>query len=493
MFAPIKIAIRADSGPAIGTGHFARVAAVADILLSRDDLEIALVTQEEGIELAAEYFPDDTRIISIDPDDLGPDGAMRALAAQEWTPDVIILDQYGWLAEWELLAAGRNIPLLIFDDFDLARRADIMVRPHGGPKSQGKAISLRGPAYLPLSRFVAALAKKEAPDAQERLKLNICFGGSDPTGETAKALQAAAGLEELDVDVVIGPSARIDPTLIDAAEQMRHVTLHSAPNQEELAELIFEADLALGAGGVMLWERLCLRVPSLVIAIAENQQAQIDMMVARGAIRFLGNHEQVTPEKITQAIKQLASDETRRQAMVKIGQELVDGRGAMRLASWTYAATLSNRDITSNDAVNLFNWRTDDRNWEHNFESTEKPELEDHLAWVSRKLADPNCVFQLVMRGSEPLGVVRFDIDVRAASAYLSIYLVPKWHGRKMGLPVYLAAERALRLSHPDIKKIISRVHNTNKASERLHRDAGFKISVSQDQRDWLDTSKHLD
>lgn len=493
MFAPIRIAIRADAGAAMGTGHFARASAVADILSAGGDTEVVLLTNAEGSALVARYFPADTRVVSLPPDDVGPEGTMRALAKLDWTPDVILLDQYGSVPEWETLTASTGTPLVVFDDFDIATRADIIVRPHGGAVSGRETIVLRGPAYLPLSRHIADLAKRCSQDSQARLRLNICFGGSDPTRETAKALQAVADLEELDVDVVIGPGTQIDPQLIESAEQMSHITLYHAPNPKQLAELISGADLALGAGGVMLWERLCLRVPSLVISIAQNQQAQIDTMVADGAIRFLGEHMQVTPEKIAQAVTALAADVVGRKAIAEIGQNLVDGRGAPRLASWIRALALGVREVKTDDARDLLNWRTDNRNWQHNFETAQKPDFDAHMSWFSAKLADPDCIFRIVTRGTQPVGVVRFDINETDSSAYLSIYLVPEWHGRKMGLPVYLAAERELRRGRPSVDKVISRIHSANAASERLHRDAGFDVSVSLDRADWLDASKLLD
>lgn len=493
MSAPARVAIRADAGAAMGTGHFARASAVADLLSGAGDTEVVLITSQEGAALVPEFFPADITLLSLAADDIGAEGAMRALADMEWAPDVIFLDQYGSVPEWEALAANAGIQLLVLDDLDSATQADVIVRPHGGIGSGRSTIVLRGPAYLPLSRHITELARRSSHHTSSRLRLNICFGGSDPTGETAKALQAVSILEELDVDLVVGPGARIDPVLIETSEQMPHVTLHQAPSQEKLAGLMFGADLALGAGGVMLWERLCLGVPSLVISVAQNQRAQIDNMVEAGAIRFLGDYAEVTPDKIAQAVTALAADEHGRKAIAEAGQKMLDGRGALRLASWIRALALGVREVKTEDARDLLNWRTDDQNWRHNFEAGEIPSLDAHMSWFNAKLVDPDCIFRIVTRGTEPVGVVRFDINTEDSSAYLSIYLVPEWHGRKMGLPVYLAAERELRRSRQSANKIVSRIHKANAASERLHHDAGFEFSASQDRADWLDAWKLLD
>jgi UDP-2,4-diacetamido-2,4,6-trideoxy-beta-L-altropyranose hydrolase len=268
---------------------------------------------------------------------------MRAFNERGFAPDVIYLDQYGEVPEWEAQAADAGVGLVVLDDLNEAKRADVIVRPHGGDAKGLEGIVLRGPAHLPLSRHVTALAYRAQSHAKARLKLNVCFGGTDPTGETTKTLEALAALDGVDADVVIGPGANVDPELLDATERMPHVRLHRAPSQEQLAELMSEADLALGAGGVMLWERLCLGVPSLVISVAPNQRPQIDSMTAAGAIRFLGDHVQVTPDTILQAVGTLAADEPARLAMKSIGRRLVDGRGALRLAARIHALALMAR------------------------------------------------------------------------------------------------------------------------------------------------------
>ena len=494
MSAPIRVAIRADAGAALGTGHFARASAVADALSAVGGAEVVLFTREEGAALVPAYFPSSISLLALAPDQAGPVEAMRALSERGFAPEVIYLDLYGEVPEWEAQAAEAGDRLVVLDDLDEAERADVIVRPHGGAAGGSDSVVLRGPAYLPLSSHITELAhRSRSPASNARLKLNLCFGGSDPTGETAKALQVLAALDGLDADVVIGPGARIDPALIEAAAKLPHVTLHRAPSQERLAELMSEADVALGAGGVMLWERLCLGIPSLVISVAPNQRPQIDAMAAAGAIRFVGDHAQVTPETMAQAVAALAADEHARLSLATTGRELVDGRGALRLAAWIRALTLGARDVQLADAQDLFDWRTDDRNWKHNWETADKPDFAAHVAWLEAKLADPDCVFRILTRQDEPVGVVRFDLGDSGSFAYLSIYLVPAWHGRKMGLPVLLAAERALRRSHPGVRGIVSRIHRDNPASERLHRDAGFDVAPSKDRQDWLDARKLID
>lgn len=490
---PIKVAIRADAGAKMGMGHFARASAVARALVTSTDTEIVLVTNTEGASHAGAFFPEQTKILVLSPEEVEPALVMQTVHRQIWHPDVLLLDQYGAVAQWEVECAKSETKLVIFDDLDAACDADIIVRPHDAPKGGNRNIVLAGPAYLPLSDHIVRLAQGTQQKRHTRPRLNICFGGSDPTGETAKALEAIAPLDQLDVDVIIGPGAQIDPALDDAIARLPQIKLHRHLSQKDLAGLMATADLALGAGGVMLWERLCLGIPSLVIATAENQLPQIESMLAADAVRYLGYHSELDAASIGVGILALADDDALRQKLTDLGPKIVDGRGALRLAAWIRALTLNFRDVRAEDAQDLFDWRSDDRNWQHNWDRAGKPAFDAHMAWLARRLADPECVFRIVTCGEDPVGVVRFDLSDGSTSAYLSIYLVPSWHGKRMGLPLFCAAERALRLSHPSVRRIVSRIHSANTASERLHRDAGFDIRSSSERQEWLDAEKLFD
>lgn len=489
MSARIRVVIRADAGQAIGTGHFARASAVADALLASGNVDVVLATGTEGAELAPAYFSPQVTVITLGPHYTDPAATMQALREHGCIPSAILLDQYGEVPEWERQAANDDIGLLVIDDLDVAERADIIIRPHGGPAGNGTTKILRGPTYVPLSSHITACER--AQNSGVRLRLNVCFGGSDPTGETAKAIAALASLPQIDADVVIGPRANIDPEVIEAAQSMPHVKLHHAPSQAELAQLMASADLALGAGGVMLWERMYLGVPSLVISVADNQNAQIDSMVDAEVIELLGGHLSVTPQLIISAIMELAADPTGRKSLAEKGRQLVDGHGARRIAAWLRALTLNVRPVVQDDAADLLAWRKHEANWRHNWNNADPPTFPEHEKWLAGKLSDPSCHFSIIECRGEPVGVVRFDLN-QEDSAYLSIYLVPSAHGKKLGLPVLFAAELELCRRHPEAKRINSHIHRENPASERLHMLAGFQIQPTPDRPDWLDAVKEL-
>ncbi|MXQ09363.1 GNAT family N-acetyltransferase [Alphaproteobacteria bacterium GH1-50] len=485
MSRPIRIAIHAVAGHAIGTGHFGRSAAVSDALARHPGVEVTLITAPEGEPLARAYFGEGPAILAL-PDT--PDMPVEALG--RLSPDALFLDRYGVARDWEHAAAHAGVPLMALDDLAEARDADVILRilPEPDAPKGPRSRVFEGPAWLPLSDHVA---RRTAPrPVNERAeRLNICFGGTDPTGETLPALAALANMTGLTIDAVIGPGTAIDAEALARFGALDHINLHHAPSQADLAALLASADMALGAGGVMLWERLAMGVPSLVITAADNQRPQVSWASERGAIRWLGHHGEVSGADISHAVVTLAADPDARRTMAETGQRIVDGRGAVRIAAALRAMTLTARPVTRADARALYDWRTDEANWRYNRSDADRPAFDDHCRWLDRRLADPDCVFRVIEDRGTPVGVVRFDrVD---DTATLSIYLVPEAHGRRLGLPVYMAGEAALVDARPDVRRVTSAIHRENSGSVRLHKDAGFTLSEADDP-DWYSAEKRL-
>ena len=85
-----------------------------------------------------------------------------------------------------------------------------------------------------------------------------------------------------------------------------------------MAGLIARADLAIGAGGATTWERACLGLPTLVVAIAANQLPFAEALDQVGYIKLLGDGASVTTEQIRSALLSLMA-----------------GAEASRSTSWT--------------------------------------------------------------------------------------------------------------------------------------------------------------
>lgn len=69
---------------------------------------------------------------------------------------------------------------------------------------------------------------------------------------------------------------------------VKHDDMDLRVQVNNIAELMANSDLAIGAGGTTTWERCCLGLPAIVIGVAENQ---IELSIScheSGVIVYLG-------------------------------------------------------------------------------------------------------------------------------------------------------------------------------------------------------------
>nr|WP_242518808.1 UDP-2,4-diacetamido-2,4,6-trideoxy-beta-L-altropyranose hydrolase [Halochromatium roseum] len=177
-------------------------------------------------------------------------------------------------------------------------------------------------------------AQRDDPGQREQQPVRrvlIFLGGTDLDDLSGRALEAlsAPDLAALSVDLVIGANNPHRERLTALAQTRGNTQLH--PPRPHLADLMAEADLAIGAGGTTTWERCCLGLPSLVISIAENQRPACEALAAAGVIAYLGHQDSVTTERLRDAIQTLRNDAQQRQRLSAVSAACVDGSGARRV------------------------------------------------------------------------------------------------------------------------------------------------------------------
>ena len=215
------------------------------------------------------------------------DQTIQALRGEH--PEWLIVDHYGLGSAWERRLRGHAGKLMVIDD--LANRphdCDLLLDQNYSTGSAGRyrelvpemaALAL-GPRYALLRpEYLQHRLVLRERDGRVRRVL-IFFGGSDSYNMTGMALAALSGAEfdRLEVDVVIGPN-NVHRARLERAIAERPLTT-AYGHRPHLADLMAQADLAIGAGGTTTWERLCLGLPSLVVSIAENQEPTCE--AARG-------------------------------------------------------------------------------------------------------------------------------------------------------------------------------------------------------------------
>ena len=355
-----KILIRTDASAQIGTGHVMRCLTLADELRERG-ADIIFVCREFDGNLCG-YIEEKHYIVHRLPVSneqehniegnlkhavwLGADWQTDARQVEEiikgvdTPPDWLVVDHYAIDERWEGHLRPYVKKIMAIDDLaDRPHDCDLLLDQNFYENLESRydglvpawCKKLLGPKY--------ALLRPEFREARKNLRkrdghvkrIMIFFGGSDPSNETAKALEAVRMLNRPDiaVDVVVGSANPYKDKINELCTAMTNVIYHYQVSN--MAKLMANADLFLGGGGSTTWERCCLGLPSLVISIAANQNNIIGNVADAGGAIFLGNAQQVTVDDILAALKKAVNDNQLLQSLSQKELQLVDGFGIERV------------------------------------------------------------------------------------------------------------------------------------------------------------------
>lgn len=355
----MRVAFRADASLTMGTGHVMRCLTLADamrsegvqsVFLSRDHPgHLHRMIQERGHLLYRLGGVNETSVrpLSSRYDDwLGVEAERDATETQnhlkglsvEW----LVVDHYSIDAEWEL--AVRPFCGRIMSVDDLANRkhvVDALLDQNLG-KSESDYESLVpescklmiGSRYALLRPEFADLRTKSlSRRAQGRLnKILVSMGGVDlenVTSDVLDALNSWGPSSTFEVIVVMGPCA---PWRNKVAQQAMSLSfpVKVLTNVKDMAGLMHDTDLAIGAAGSTSWERCCMGLPTLQIVLADNQRPIADAISRVGAAYLLVREELRT--SLGELMDQLVRDQALLLRMSRAAASVVDGAGAKRVA-----------------------------------------------------------------------------------------------------------------------------------------------------------------
>lgn len=363
----MRILIRADASPTIGSGHIARCLTLARVLRKQGS-HVAFACRQlpghrldalsaEGFETFAlpEFYPGEDpqqAIESMLPWQADID-ALDLLLEDHAEFDWIIVDHYGLDHHWQT-AARRWAPRIAAVD-DLATRrysVDLLLNQNLSGLSDNYTPllpegcrTLLGPRYAMLREEFDCPAIDIKPEARRVL---VNFGGFDAAMQTHHAMLALVDFPELDVDFVAGVDNPAWAQMQTLAQTRPNWRLHSFVS--DFHQRMTEADLFIGAGGGTSWERAALGLPTICIAVSNNQQVNGEVMAAAGAHVFMGAREQVSVTQLRDAIGFVAGNFYLRQSLAERSRQMVDGRGALRVAAALADAVPKSSHATLDDA-----------------------------------------------------------------------------------------------------------------------------------------------
>jgi UDP-2,4-diacetamido-2,4,6-trideoxy-beta-L-altropyranose hydrolase len=286
-----------DEGPGVGLGHRRRCEVIAATLRARGWETVALALD-----------PSSTRLVVDAP--------------------VVVVDSYAFRADDRSHFRGGVV--IALDDLRRDLDVAVVVDPAPGatraPHRRAGQV-LAGAPYALVDPHLRSLGCR-ATESQPKTVL-VATGAADKAGvgaEIAQRIRAEFELVERDVAVrlAVGPwGSRRVPEGVDIVER-----------DDGLAVELAAADVVVTAGGVTLLESLCLGRPTVAVALAPNQRANVEGVVAEGAALL------VDPGDVASAVRRLVDDTSLRVSIAAAARRLIDGHGVDRVVEAIVAATL---------------------------------------------------------------------------------------------------------------------------------------------------------
>lgn len=321
----MQVAFRADASLQIGTGHVMRCLTLADALSAHGaDCQFICRAQEgnlidfiRGKGYVAHILPavHDASTGSSAP---GPSASPHDVAHAPWLgatqaadaeacapilaaqrPDWLIVDHYALDARWERALAPHYRKLMVIDDLaDRPHTCDLLLDQTFGRDASdyrplvpadcrllcGSQYALLRPEFAALRPY--SLQRRAQPSMRELL---VTMGGVDKdnaTGQVLQALRTCPLPADCSITVVMGATA---PWLEDVRKQAQDMPWPTRVlvGISDIAQLMADSDLAIGAAGATSWERCCLGLPTIMLVLAENQRKIAEGLCKAGAAHLV--------------------------------------------------------------------------------------------------------------------------------------------------------------------------------------------------------------
>jgi UDP-2,4-diacetamido-2,4,6-trideoxy-beta-L-altropyranose hydrolase len=330
---PPQVLFLADAGPMVGGGHVMRCLTLARALTNLG-AHCQFMAPPSVSEIMNRFDQADTGQIASDTEKI-------IAVSQKQSADIVVIDHYG-LGRAVEATLGQGRRLVVLDDLPgRVHACDLLLDPSLGrqPSDYHGLVPdtcqvLTGPAYALVRREFAALRDDRLAHRSFRSghgPILVSLGLTDLFGLTATVVEALLALALPNpIWAVVGASAPSLNQLQALAAQNPQVSV--LIESRDMAALMSQADLSIGAGGSSTWERACLGLPSLTLILADNQAEQTRRMAELGACLALDIRDDGWQDALQAAVQSSQADFMPWRQLGVVSSSVCDGLGAARVA-----------------------------------------------------------------------------------------------------------------------------------------------------------------
>lgn len=351
----MKIYFRVDASVHIGSGHVMRCLSLAEVFKSNGHDVVFVMrpqpgdlcdySQSRGFKVERLEEPGEWMIprttadyqawlqvsVTADAEDF------LSVAADA---DLIVIDHYGIDEHWEAFVKSRTLcKLIAIDDLVRDHNCDMIIDQTVGREASEYHVA--SPNSCVLSGTMYALLKEQFsllhPIAVEKQidkhahRLLLTMGGIDNPNATLKVLNALSQRETpIQTTVLLGDKApyfdSVSSYCVSHSDWVTHI-----PFCEDMAALMLEHTIAIGAPGSTSWERACIGLPCIMVPLADNQLQICQNLVKEKAAMSLSLDE--IPAQLNAKLDELLLDF---ESMRHNSLNLCDGKGCTRVVEKIY-------------------------------------------------------------------------------------------------------------------------------------------------------------
>jgi len=422
--------------------------------------------------------------------------AKQTITALKTLPpiDLLIVDHYAIGKLWHQQVKPYCQQLIVIDD--LANRpfdCDVLLdQTLNRQAEQYKALLpkhcqlLLGQNYMLLRDEFSALATQAKIRRSQQSKhltqahILITMGGSDPDNLSKLALLAVEKLKTNfpNINATLVLSSKSNHLKSFQQKQLTFPWCTLITDCENMAQLMLNSDIAIGASGATAWERCCLGLPSLITINAENQQLIATNLAESGAGINLGWHQQITIDTLSKQMRNLLSDPQHYLSMVDNCFNVCDGQGTVNVANFIIKELLKKtnaiklRLATTADKQLTFDWQLE-KNIRQFFKNPSIPTWQEHSQWFDKNLANSKSSLYILLFKKTPVGTLRLD-EKKQGEYEVSILITTKQQGKGIALNVL----KQLTLLKKN-STFFADIHQDNSNSSRVFKKAGFVPALS--------------
>jgi UDP-2,4-diacetamido-2,4,6-trideoxy-beta-L-altropyranose hydrolase len=278
MYTPKNIIIRVDSSTQMGAGHTMRCLAFAQGCQGLGG-KVYFLGASQIPDLVSRIGQENCRYwqLACQPG-TKEDAIQTADYAKKMGVNWIVVDGYHFTTPFFEYLKEAGLKTFLISDFaapdlevDMILNQNLWAKKEAYPYCTKQFL---GVEYLLLRKEFFAYQQWQKIPHQGSLRVMVTLGGTDPKNVTARIIDILEKIKEseLIVSLILGSGNTYLENIAMLIQQTSQHQYHLHHNISDMAKEMAQTDLAITAAGSTCWELAFMKVPALMLIVAQNQE-----------------------------------------------------------------------------------------------------------------------------------------------------------------------------------------------------------------------------